>query len=227
MGRRLRGIVAGETYHAFTRGSNKLPIFFEPLDLTVFLLQLGRVVANYGWVLYSYCLMPNHYHLLVRVPDGGLSEGMRDLNGGFSRRMSKRHSRVAHLFQNRFGHNWIADEQAFLTAARYVVRNPVEAGLCEHVVDWPWSSFRATVRDEPAPDWLDVDGLLAHFEVFAPGRPREGYRRFVEGDELPATRGCGTSNVTRVPQQDAAAAPIDLLTSRKSQKPVSGTETRM
>jgi len=89
MGRRLRGIVAGETYHAFTRGSNKLPIFFEPLDLTVFLLQLARVVANYGWVLYSYCLMPNHYHLLVGVPHGGLSEGMRDLNGGFSRRMEQ------------------------------------------------------------------------------------------------------------------------------------------
>jgi len=172
-------IAAGERYHPFSRGSNKLRIFFEPVDFETFLLQLSWIVEKYGWRLYAYCLMPNHYHLLIRVSDAGLSEGMRDLNGGFSRWTSKQYGRVGHLFQNRFGLKRIADEQAFLVAARYIVLNPGEAGLCAQVADWPWSSYRATVGEEPAPEWLDVAGLLEHFDVFAPGRPRDGYRRFV------------------------------------------------
>jgi putative transposase len=133
MGRQPRQIVAGENYDAFTRGSNKLPIFFEPVDLAVFVYQLGRVVQKYGWRLYAYCLMPNHYHLLVCIPEGGLSQGMRDLNGGFSRRTSKKYGRVAHLFRNRFGLNWIADEEQFLTPdvatrTRWEVRQTFNSG---------------------------------------------------------------------------------------------------
>jgi putative transposase len=188
MGRAPRVIAAGERYHAFARGSNKLRIFFEPVDFEIFLLQLARIVEAYGWRLYAYCLMPNHYHLLVRVSDAGLSDGMRDLNGGFSRWTSKKYGRVAHLFQNRFGLNCVADEQEFLVASRYIVLNPVRAGLCADPSEWPWSSYGATVADDQAPDWLDVPGLLEHFQVFAPGRPRDGYRRFV-AEAVPAVSG--------------------------------------
>jgi len=180
MGRAMRVAAAGEAYHIFTRGSNKLRIFFDIADYEVFLLHLGRIAAHYGWRVYAYCLMPNHYHLLIEISEAGLSDGMRDLNGGFSRRTSKKYGRTAHLFKNRFGSRWIADESAYLEAARYVVLNPVRAGLCQDPAEWLWSSYAATVGDDPAPDWLDVGGLLAHFEVFAPGRRRDGYRRFVQ-----------------------------------------------
>ncbi len=180
MGRALRIIEPGETYHVFSRGSNRLTVFFDDYDFSEFLAQLGRVVEKHHWRLFAYCLIPNHYHLLVSPAESGLSDGMRELNGGFSRRTSRRYGRIAHLFRNRFGHNWIEDDDEFIYVTRYIFLNPVEAGICRHPGQWRWSSYRATLGLERAPEWLDVAGLLAHFAMLNPTNPIEGLRHYVE-----------------------------------------------
>lgn len=180
MGRPLRIIEPGETYHLFSRGSNRLPIFFDDRDFGEFLIQLGRIVVKGDWRVVAYCLIPNHYHLLVSPSGAGLSDGMRELNGGFSRRTSRRYGRIAHLFRNRFGDNWIEDEDEFIYVARYIVLNPVEAGICRHPSQWRWSSYRATIGLDRPPEWLDVAGLLTHFAVFNPTSPVDGFRSYVE-----------------------------------------------
>ncbi len=184
MPRPPRIITPGETYHLFSRGSNRLSIFFDDRDFNDFLFQLGRIVQNHHWRLYSYCLIPNHYHLLVSPSESGLSDGMRELNGGFSRRTSLKYGRIAHLFRNRFGHTRIESAEQFVWTARYVIMNPVEAGICVSPSQWRWSSYRATIGIERPPEWLDIVGLLAHFEMFNPADPRAGYRSFVENSLL-------------------------------------------
>jgi putative transposase len=170
-------IVPGETYHVFSRGSNKLPIYFDDSDYGDFLTLLGVTVERNEWSLFTYCLMPNHFHLLVRVSEAALSDGMRDLNGGFSRRTSMRYGRSAHLFKNRFSDVHQTTDAQFLHTARYIVLNPVRAEICSHPRQWRWSSYRAIAGYERAPRWLDVDGFLSWFD--GPD-PRRSYREFVE-----------------------------------------------
>lgn len=181
MGRAPRIIEPDAVYHVFSRGSNRLAIFFDDLDYFENLELLGSAVRRYAWRLYAYCLMPNHLHVLVRVPECGLSEGMRDYNGGFLRRTSARYGRIAHLFHNRFGLKKVSDDDQLVHTARYVVMNPVRAGICQHPKHWRWSSFRGTAGLQPAQEWLDAAGLLTHFDQFEPGNALTAYRRFVEG----------------------------------------------
>jgi REP element-mobilizing transposase RayT len=180
MPRAPRVVVANAVYHARSRGSNRERLFFDDSDYEEFLLQLGLVANRYAWRIYAYCLMPNHNHFLIRVPECGLSEGMRDLNGGFSRRTSAKYGRIAHLFKNRFGDRVVEDDNDFAHVARYVVLNPVAAGICDHPRRWRWSSYRATAGLDGGPSWLAVDELLEHFRRFAPTQPRVGYIGFVE-----------------------------------------------
>ena len=180
MPRAPRVVVANAVYHARSRGSNRERLFFDDSDYEEFLLQLGLVANRYAWRIYAYCLMPNHNHFLIRVPECGLSEGMRDLNGGFSRRTSAKYGRIAHLFKNRFGDRVVEDDDDFAHVARYVVLNPVAAGICDHPRRWRWSSYRATAGLDGGPSWLAVDELLEHFRRFEPTQPRVGYIRFVE-----------------------------------------------
>jgi putative transposase len=182
MPRPPRSVVANGIYHARSRGSNREPLYFDDADYQEFLMQLGDIAKRYAWVVYAYCLMPNHNHLLVRVPECGLSEGMRDLNGGFSRRTSAKYGRIAHLFKNRFGERLVEDDDDFAHVTRYIFLNPVEAGICDHPRRWRWSSYRATAGLEEAPSWLAAGELLEHFRRFEPTRPRLGFVRFVESN---------------------------------------------
>jgi putative transposase len=179
MSRPARTIVDGGTYHVFSRGSNQLGVYFDDFDYSDFLELLARLVDRDDWLLYAYCLMPNHFHLLLTVREAGLSNGMRELNGGFSRRTSLKYGRTAHLFKNRFGLVTVETEVQFLRSARYIVLNPVAAGLCAHPRQWRWSSYRATAGLERAPRWLAVGDLLKSFR-FADESPRNTYRHFVE-----------------------------------------------
>ena len=107
--------------------------------------------------------MDNHYHLLIQTPDGNLSKGMRQLNGVYTQASNRRHRRVGHLFQGRFKAILVDSDAYLLELARYVVLNPVRAGMVRKPADWPWSSYRASVGLEPAAPWLAIDGLLAQF----------------------------------------------------------------
>ena len=107
--------------------------------------------------------MDNHYHIVVETVEGNLSAGMRQLNGVYTQWHNRAHGRVGHVFQGRFKAIVVQREAYLLELARYVVLNPVRAGICALPQQWPWSSYRATVGSEPAPEWLQIAWLLSQF----------------------------------------------------------------
>ncbi len=161
-----------------SRGSNRGAIFLRPSDRLDFLGALAAVVRKHEWLCYAYCLMTNHYHLVIQIPEGGLSQGMKRLNGGFSSLFNYRHGREAHLFRNRFSAELVKHEAHLLQACRYVVLNPVRANICSSAADWRWSSFRACAGHDPSPAFLAEREVLALFGLPA-DLARERYRAFV------------------------------------------------
>ena len=178
MARAPRIIEPGGIYHVTTRGNNRERVVWDDLDRVILLTAIDRSARRYGWVVLAYCLMTNHFHLVVRLPLDGLSDGMRLLNGTFARRMNARHSRVGHLFHNRFGATPVADDTHLLEVSRYVVLNPVRARLCARAEQWRWSSYRACAGLELAPSFLATDELLGLFGR-RPSLARRAYRQFV------------------------------------------------
>lgn len=143
-----------------------------------FLEVLGEVARGFNWVVHAYCLMSNHYHLLIETPDGNLSKGMRQLNGVFTQYSNRRHRRTGHLFQGRYKAILVDADSYRLELARYVVLNPVRAGMVADAGDWPWSSYGAMVGAKPSPDWLATDGLLSAF-ANTRNEARRRYMQFV------------------------------------------------
>jgi REP element-mobilizing transposase RayT len=188
-------IEPGAIYHVTTRGNNREQVVWDDRDRTILLRSIDQAARRHGWIVLAYCLMTNHFHLIVQVPLGGLSEGMRLLNGGFARRMNARHGRVGHLFQNRFHSTKIESDAHLLEACRYVVLNPVRAGLCENPDQWRWSSYRACAGLELAHTFLAVDALLGLFGT-RPWRARRQYRTFVQ-DALVRVSGERNRSVAR------------------------------
>ncbi|MDQ6958085.1 MAG: helix-turn-helix domain-containing protein, partial [Mariprofundaceae bacterium] len=105
----------------------------------------------------------NHYHLVIETPEANLSKGMRQLNGVFTQNSNRRHNRCGHLFQGRFNSIVVDSDAYLLELSRYVVLNPVRAGMVADAADWHWSSYRSTVGKEPAPVWLATTELLSYF----------------------------------------------------------------
>ena len=139
--RPLRIQVAGGTYHVTSRGNRRQAIYQDDDDRRQFLAFHDRVVQRYGWVLHAYCLMTNHFHLLVETPEPNLSAGMQRLKSEYATYFNDRFALVGHLFQQRFGSSLIEGDEYYTEALRYIAFNPVKAGLCQHPTDWPWSSF--------------------------------------------------------------------------------------
>jgi putative transposase len=165
-------------YHVASRGNNKETLFFDDEDRRAFLAHLGRVALKHGWIVLAYCQMTTHYHLVLQVPFGGLSAGMRPLNGGFSTRTNRRHGRSRHLFQNRFFSVELETDSHLLEACRYVVLNPVRAGMCASPADWHWSSYRSCAGLEVGPPFLATSAILGLFGT-NPRRAEMAYRAFV------------------------------------------------
>ena len=149
-------------------------MFRDDVDRREFLSVLARTVTVYGWRLHAWVLMGNHYHLLVETPEPTLSRGMRDLNGVTTQRFNRRHGRTGHLFEGRFRAILIEREAHLLEVARYVVLNPVRAGLARTAAAWPWSSFKATAGLGETPEWLETAWTLEQFGR----RPAEARRRY-------------------------------------------------
>jgi REP element-mobilizing transposase RayT len=145
------------------RGDRRESIYEDDADREEFLRLLGDVVGLFNWRCHAWCLMTNHYHLVVETPDANLSKGMRQLNGVFTQWSNRRHRRSGHLFQGRFKAVLVDADSYLLELTRYVVLNPVRAHRVNRAGDWPWSSYRATTGDAEAPAWLETDGLLAQF----------------------------------------------------------------
>ncbi len=186
MSRPLRIEFPNALYHVTARGDRREDIFEDDEDRLAFLKTLGSVVDQFNWLCYAWCLMDNHYHLLVQTPDANLSKGMRQLNGVFTQMSNRRHKRVGHLFQGRFKAILVDSDAYLLELGRYVVLNPVRAGMVKRAGDWRWSSYRGSMGQAPAEAFLAVDGLLAQFAKRR-SVAQERYARFVtEGLKAPS-----------------------------------------
>lgn len=174
-------------FHVVARGNERKAIYRDATDRERFLETLALGCERYRWRALAYCLMTNHYHLLVQTPEANLARGMRHLNGVYAQRFNRRHGRGGHLFQGRYQAILVQEDEHLLAAVLYLVRNPLRARMCEQVGEWPWSSHAATIGLRP-PGFLAVDRLLAYFgERRHEARAR--YLALVEGNEdLPALR---------------------------------------
>ncbi len=182
VGRPLRHEAPGALYHVYSRGAVQLPVFLDDVDHGQFLQLLSTTVERAGWLCHAYCLMGNHYHLVVETPEPTLAKGMHRLNLAYARWFNLRTGRVGHAFDARYGSIMIESERHELELARYVVANPVLAGLCPAPERWPWSSYQATAGLAPRPAFLSVDRVLGHFRG-----DRRAYRRFVNDRIAAAT----------------------------------------
>jgi REP element-mobilizing transposase RayT len=163
MSRPIRIEFAAALYHVTARGDRREAIFDDDPDRQNFLQILADVVTQFNWLCHAWCLMDNHYHLLIQTPDGNLSKGMRQLNGVYTQTSNRRHQRVGHLFQGRYKAILVDSDAYLLELSRYVVLNPVRAGMVKKVEAWQWSSYRASVGLEPPTSWLSVDAVLSQF----------------------------------------------------------------
>ena len=186
MARPLRIEYAGALYHVTSRGDRQEDIFLTDEDRHLFLSITGEVCERFNWSVHAYCLMDNHYHLVVETPDGNLAKGMRQLNGVYTQRFNRAHGRVGHVFQGRYKAILVEKESYLLELARYVVLNPVRARMVRSAKDWPWSSYRATAGQTEGFGWLQTEWILSAFSR-RKGQAIEGYRAFVaEGKNQPS-----------------------------------------
>ena len=140
MARQPRSVLpAHGIYHVTARGVNRCAIFADDDDRAAFVRLLRSVGARWGWVGHAYCLMGNHYHVIVETALERLSAGCHRLNGTHAQRFNERHGRVGHLFQSRFHARVLRDDEHLARACAYLWNNPVRASLCGIADDWPWS----------------------------------------------------------------------------------------
>lgn len=183
MSRPLRIEFPGAIYHVTSRGNARQRIYRDDGDRERFLSILAHVVDRYAWLCHAYCLMDNHYHLLVETPKPNLSLGMRQLNGLYTQAHNRRHRRVGHVFQGRFKAILVEKEAHLLELCRYVVLNPVRAKVVKHPRQWKWCSYRATAGEMDVPAVLSVDWILGQFGESVQEAQRR-YRAYVgEGIE--------------------------------------------
>ena len=186
MARALRIEYPGAVYHVTSRGDRGERIFEDDRDRQMFLGVLESVVGRFTWVCHSYCLMGNHYHLLVETPQPNLSRGMRQMNGVYTQRFNRRHGRVGHVFQGRYKSIVIEKDPHLLEVCRYTVLNPVRAGIVTQPRQWRWSNYCATAGLREPPTFLDTQWVLSQFAARRTEAQRE-YRRFVrEGLDAPS-----------------------------------------
>ncbi len=171
--------------HVICRGNRGQAIFADDFDRERYLRLLGAVVERLGWRVLAYCLMTNHVHLLLLVPDGTISVGVQLLSGGYAQAFNLRHGWKGHLFEGRFKLVLVEDEAHALEEIRYVPNNVQRSGVARDAadVDWRWSSYRQVAGLERALPFLDVEWTLALFHE-APERARAAYARFVRDGAL-------------------------------------------
>ena len=178
MSRPLRIEYPDAFYHVTARGNERKDIYRDERDRERFLAYLETAVVRYKAVLHVYCLMNNHYHLLLSTPSGNLSQIVRHINGAYTVYFNKRHHRFGHLFQGRYKAIVIQKDSHLLEVCRYVVLNPVRARMVELPDQWKWSSYLATAGLEKPHPCLTTDWVLGQFSR-ARAKAIKEYRQFV------------------------------------------------
>ena len=159
MGRKPRIEFEGAIFHVWARRVDRWPLFVGDADYTRYVRLLERTVKQFGWILLSFCLMPNHIHLLVELRTPTLAKGMHWLQGLYVRWFNDRHTRTGRLFEHRYEAQLVEDDLYFLTVAIYIEQNPVKAALCSTPEEWRWSS-RGFATGGVCPPWL-ADEVLS------------------------------------------------------------------
>lgn len=162
-----------------SRGNRREVIFLDDRDQRRFLKVLAKCVERYNLVCHAFCLMPNHYHLLIETPDGNLARAMRQLNGVYSQAFNRRHAKVGHVMQGRYKAIVVEKDSHLLEVCRYIVLNPVRARFVLTPGEWGWSSYRSQVGETRAPRFLTVDWLLRQFHPSDRVEAARRYRSFV------------------------------------------------
>ena len=163
MSRPLRIEYPGAFYHVMNRGHRREPIVVDARDNQKFISCLSRMAGQFNVLVHGYCLMTNHYHLILETPDGNLSRAMQWLNVSYATYYNRRHDCAGHLFQGRFK-ALLIDAGTYLEAlSRYVHLNPVRAGITPRAWDYAWSSCRFFVGSANPPDWLETNRILGGF----------------------------------------------------------------
>jgi len=163
MSRPLRIEYPNAVYHITSRGNARNDIYLSNDDREAFLEILSIVVERFNWVCHAYCLMTNHYHLMIETPNANISRGMRHLNGVYTQKFNRLHHRVGHVFQGRFKGILIEKDAHLLELCRYIVRNPVAANMVNHAKNWTWSSYLATASLTHKPSFLSTHWILEQF----------------------------------------------------------------
>ncbi len=181
MARPLRVSFPGACYHIMARGNAKSLIFLDAGDYRKFLKILAAVAARFSIVVYVYCLMPNHYHLVCRTCEANVSAALAYLNGVYARWWNRRHGRCGHVTQGRFKAQLVQSDIYMRVVCRYVLDNPVRASLVRHPQDWKWSSARAAARKVKVAPFLDpsVGGLLLRDSATMPHDAKDAGQRAV------------------------------------------------
>ena len=179
MSRPIRIQYPGALYHIIARGNGGQNIYKDRKDYQIFLEVFFDIIKRFNWICYSYCLMPNHYHLLIETLDPNLSAGMRQLNGDYSQKFNIRYSRFGHLFQGRFKSVLVEKDIYLYRVIRYIVLNPVKAKLVRTPLDWKWSSYGETIGKKPSTKCVDVVRILKHFDSKSKEKARIALAKYV------------------------------------------------
>jgi REP element-mobilizing transposase RayT len=165
-------------HHVWCRGNNKRPIVVDDRDRLALLKQIDVAARMYGWEVVAYCVMDNHYHLVIGIDERGMADGFCRINTFHATQFNRRHGRVNHLFGKRYGNKLLDDEPSLLEACRYVVLNPVRAAMVERPEEFRWSSYRGTTGVGDADLPLAPDVLLGSLHRDQT-RARELFAHFV------------------------------------------------
>jgi putative transposase len=180
MGRPLRIQYPGAFYHITSRGNEKRDIFKSNGDREKFLSYLQSAHERYGGIIHVYCLMDNHYHLLLETPRSNLSQILHHINSAYTIYFNIKRRRSGHLFQGRYKAILLDKDAYCQELSRYIHLNPVRAGLVNTLLAYPWSSYPSYIGSRQGPEWLTTDFVLRYFGGDEPSA-RENYQKFVEG----------------------------------------------
>ena len=163
MARPLRLELAGGLYHVTSRGDRREDIYEDDEDREKWLEILGHTCKRFNWRCHAYCLMDNHYHIVIETAEANLSKGMRHLNGVYTQYYNLQHDRAGHVFQGRFKGILVERDEYLLELARYVVLNPLRARMIKTIGVWKWSSYQAMIGKVAAQPWLETGWILGQF----------------------------------------------------------------